>query len=314
MLRNIYPINIKFLFHKMPNKKNQIHKIRSGFSIFELSIIILIVAILVVGAMQGGELVRKSKVTAAAALTKSSVVREIDGLVLWYETTMPTSIDNAQAADGVSVATWKDISDISVNPQNLVQGDTTKQPLYTTNSINGLPALKFDGSNDYIEASLSTAITSSQLEVFVVAKRNQNVFYGRNISLYKNGVSGDSDNVYSTYIGEDNDGDIILAWRNNTSLFAATHPGNNVPYIVSIKFDGTNNTSYYNGTAQTPVASAGNFHIDNVSIGAGWQDGGVGRYFNGYIAEVIVFDRALSDQERNNVNQYLSMKWGITIS
>jgi CRISPR/Cas system-associated endonuclease Cas1 len=36
-------------------------------------------------------------------------------------------------------------------------------------------------------------------------------------------------------------------------------------------------------------------------------------YFNGYIGEVLVFDRALKTEEIDTINKYLSTKWSITL-
>jgi hypothetical protein len=38
------------------------------------------------------------------------------------------------------------------------------------------------------------------------------------------------------------------------------------------------------------------------------------RFFNGYISEVIMFDRALSDDERVTVEKYLSKKYSILLN
>jgi hypothetical protein len=36
-------------------------------------------------------------------------------------------------------------------------------------------------------------------------------------------------------------------------------------------------------------------------------------YFNGTIAEIIIYSRALTDKERQGVETYLSKKWGIKL-
>ena len=114
------------------------------------------------------------------------------------------------------------------------------------------------------------------------------------------------------------DGSIMYTNRAGGSVKSQTpHPGNGVPYIFSTRFNGINNIAYFNGTALNTVASTGNFAIDNILIGTRWGDGGpvvgVQYYYIGYIGELIIFDRALTNTERKDVTQYLSNKWGIKV-
>ncbi|MCH2376444.1 MAG: hypothetical protein MK538_19840, partial [Planctomycetes bacterium] len=46
-------------------------------------------------------------------------------------------------------------------------------------------------------------------------------------------------------------------------------------------------------------------------IGAGWNPL---YYFTGYIGEILVYDRALTDSEIRLVEQYLGSKWGIALN
>ncbi|MBM5781912.1 MAG: LamG domain-containing protein [Pelagibacterales bacterium] len=52
---------------------------------------------------------------------------------------------------------------------------------------------------------------------------------------------------------------------------------------------------------------------DNIGLAVGasfsnWE------YYQGYIGELIVFSRALNDEERKSVEKYLSQKWGIPLT
>ncbi len=291
------------------NYKNNFNK-KSGFSLLELSIVLIIISALMVAVIKGSDLISQAKLSAARQITANSPILKIDGLVLWLEPTLPNSFLDSEIGGLISV--WNDASGANPNtPAQALQGTLDNQPIYSSSAINGLPALKFDGSDDYIEASLSTAITSEQLEVFIVYKRIQIKAWSGTSALYKNG-SNDYDNVSSIALRDSTAVDSLLTERNGANSATSPHPGNNVAFIYSTKFDGTNNTPYINGTAQSPVASAGNFGIDRVLVGA--RKNGSYNSFNGYVAEFIVFDRALSDQERQDVTQYLSDKYQIPIS
>ncbi|MCE3255905.1 MAG: hypothetical protein K0R25_1399 [Rickettsiaceae bacterium] len=177
-----------------------------------------------------------------------------------------------------------------------------------------MPALKFDGG-DWIRATIP-AITSNTLEVFTVCKRIAFVANTASTTFYKTGTANDNlvvENAILAYEGGSAAGNRLEAYRAVGQSLKSPHPGNNVPYIFSTSFNGTNNTSYYNGAAQTPVGSTGNFGFDNVLIGSRWQSSAPGFMYNGYVAELIVFNRNLTATERKDVTKYLGDKWGIKV-
>ena len=77
---------------------------------------------------------------------------DISGLQYWYKA------DSLSLSDGAGISQWNDSG-----PRNAhaTQGSGTLQPLYKTNIKNGLPAVLFDGSNDYFSVPTSSAMTGS---------------------------------------------------------------------------------------------------------------------------------------------------------
>lgn len=80
--------------------------------------------------------------------------------------------------------------------------------------------------------------------------------------------------------------------------------------LKSIKNQTNKITIYLNGVTQlgnptngTPALASG-----PMTIGA---ESGPGAFFDGYVSEVIVFDRALNNAEIVSVQNYLSAKYGI---
>ncbi len=65
-----------------------------------------------------------------------------EGLLLWLKA------DSISASDGDVISSWDDQSG---NGLHFTQSDSTKAPVFKTNIINGLPALRFDGVNDVLE-------------------------------------------------------------------------------------------------------------------------------------------------------------------
>ena len=75
---------------------------------------------------------------------------------------------------------------------------------------------------------------------------------------------------------------------------------------------------YENGTllnSNTSFQTDGNTSdtdSDFVHIGA--TGGGLGSFLDGFIGEIILYQRALSATERQRVERHLGRKWGITVA
>lgn len=74
-----------------------IKKANKGFSLVELSIVILIVEVLIAAVKQGIDLLQDSRLTAARMLTQTSRFASLKGLSLWLETTSENSFSTAES-------------------------------------------------------------------------------------------------------------------------------------------------------------------------------------------------------------------------
>ncbi len=103
---------------------------------------------------------------------------------------------------------------------------------------------------------------------------------------------------------------------NGTSYFATKSVAftNSSTYnIASITYDGAAVRLFVNGV-EALGTSGGNLGAGTdgrFTIGRRPND--VTGYMNGYIGEIITFGRTLKINERTNIEQYLSTKWGIPI-
>jgi hypothetical protein len=102
----------------------------------------------------------------------------------------------------------------------------------------------------------------------------------------------------------------VYAWR--ASVVSSTQPVN-TPYIFDYQLDGTNAFSYLNGTAQGNFASTDTFSIGTYRIGGAVQTQGAPQY-TGYVSEVLVFNTAITTTQRQQIESYLSKKWGVALS
>ena len=70
------------------------------------------------------------------------------------------------------------------------------------------------------------------------------------------------------------------------------------------------NGQLLSNTAQSSLTFA---NVDTLTIGAGDRLGSVETPFIGHIAEIIIYNKALNDQEIIAIEQFLSNKWGIPL-
>lgn len=228
----------------------------------------------------------------------------ISGLKLWLKA------DSLSLNDGDAVTTW---SDSSVNGYDCTQGTGANKPLYKTNILGAYPALLFDGTNDTLRNTTFTGLGTSDFSMFVVASSsitsNKILFF-----LANNGGSNGASFALKT---NTSDQYVYGDWGNGTVL-TVTSPTitNNVFSLVEGKqVHGTNTfSSYINGTATT-AATTDSTSL-NLTENGYWlgSDRATGLYWTGYIAEVIIYDSALSTGNRQGIEAYISAKYGISVA
>lgn len=198
--------------------------------------------------------------------------------------------------DGAAVASWPDSSG---NGLNLTQATGSKQGLFRASSlINGQPAVQFDGVDDFMSTATSVTANHSDLTYFVVGRLTALSNQAR--ILDRTGPST-SPLMYQ----RDGAGTIGTLDSNGGSqikIVTIGAPGVNVNFVAAAVFSGTH-TGYLNGTQGTSVANTDTNSQSNpiylASDGNGTSNGAL------IIAEVLVYGRALSSTERQQVESYL---------
>ena len=281
---------------------------RLAFSLIELSVVILIVGILVIGITKGKSIYNVARLFSAKSLTQKSPVISIDKLVMWLETTSDKSFITSEiTATTPTISTWNDLNYLSAYlPNNATQATTASQPKYTTNAINGLPALRFDGSGDFLNFN-GTSLANSNYTIFVVEQRrstqDENYFIN-------NTVGGTNLGLFLGFSSNTINFDHFASSLHSASLGKYSSP---IPRIHAFRFSstaGVGRNYYLNGillssntALTTPLTSYNNANIAKYTL----------CYYNGDIGEIIMFNKALSGTERKDVEQYLGKKWGIKV-
>ena len=298
--------------------KTKNHK---AFSLVEISMVILVIGILIAGISQGIDLYDDYRLTSARNLTKNSQVNRIPDLEMWLETTSENSLatgtssftDKPNPVDQDSIGRWNNINpNILPSARNHATQatSTNNQPKYIRKGMNGLPALLFDGTNDFFSFN-GNFLVGSDYTIFVVEARNSNkamnyFLAGNDGSQNSNLHLGYRTDILITQAHYSND--INKNVSNFTSTVLRMHSF--VFSKISGKaiytnggtgsFDGSNNN-------KLPLTSYQGSMIGNFY----WNSGSY--YYQGSIAEIIFYTRALTDKERQGVETYLSKKWGIKI-
>ncbi|MCX8036904.1 MAG: fibronectin type III domain-containing protein [Candidatus Sumerlaeia bacterium] len=221
-----------------------------------------------------------------------------DGLAVWLKA------DAGVTVTGTSVTRWADQSGNSRDASQTL--NTLFQPALVPNAINGLPAVHFDGINDYLSFVLPVNNLSSMTICMVAANMSNQTSaspYCRNAALFWNETASWGTVYVIPFQGS-------VMWRFGTTQTnnwpTYTRPASiGTSYSITItRKDGTTDTLYVNrvrvqaqGGKLQRIAAC----INTANIGRGYQN----TFYNGRVAELIIYTKALSDTERQQVEQYL---------
>lgn len=214
----------------------------------------------------------------------------VDGLVL--------HLDAAYYNEETGV--WTDRS----GSNNIVaQVESDYRPTKVGNGLNGLPVVRFDGSNQHLDLDWNlngSSAFNTDFTIFMVMK-NKNMSGGTQVVM----GNYNSDNEVSISISSQ--GDNPLVGRITSYLHSCdftTAPG---PYVL---------TYDYNSSTMRTFVDGGLTDTYDTNQSINWKDTAIGRsgtgdprYWSGDIAEIMIYDSVLSDEERAVVEQELLIKY-----
>lgn len=297
--------------------------------------VILVIGILIAGISKGIDMVYDMRVATARALTDKAPMFGMENLELWLETTSENSLATGTASftnvanpsDKKEIGRWNDLNPTLINPNNknhATQSTLAYQPLYIQDGINGLPALLFDGVDDYI-ASITKFTIINNFTVFVVGFPKASCPINTTVHP---GTSGQK------YIFYPQQGDIVYGGNNAASsgvslcenFIAPVEHGNDyMPYVISnqrvikkpiqftLKYASGASKLYINSTDSYSGSASGKNVFPGLTFGGG-RPGNYGEnygYFKGFIGEIIVYSKDLNDADRKLIEAYLIEKWRI---
>ncbi len=239
-----------------------------------------------------------------------------------FNSNNPYKIKNANLklwlkADGINInnnigfSTWSDYSSGQITPISFEQSDETKRPKFIEYNDNFLPTVKFDGVDDFMSAGAENLFDNTNgMSIFIVGKSNKvdiNQSYISKFSQPDNKMEWrfQNDNfAIASLNGTINPTDITnLTSETNYRLFSGIWIPNNPieTYINSSTSPISNNAT----------SSINSINITDTDLLIGAIENGNAGFLDGEISEIIVYNTALDNTERQRVEQYLNTKYEI---
>jgi hypothetical protein len=221
------------------------------------------------------------------------------GLQLWLDAALPSTV----IRDGLDkVSQWNDKSG---RGRNCVQATAAAQPTFQATGIAGLPAVNFDGVDDFLPFSDQTLsyIASSSFTVIYVASKPANantyVIGGTNSGTRNNLIAGYvSSNTFKFGFGNDDQNAIVPVGTVGT------------PEIYTLVYSNADNSRRVrrNGTDVAVGASSGGLTSMTGQV--------IGRYSAAFgsfkLGELLIYNRALTVGEYISIERDLISKWAIS--
>lgn len=236
---------------------------------------------------------------------------DISGMKLWLKADEGVTVDE----NGL-VNRWNDQSD---HGNNARQSTSYNQPTFLKNAIGGKPAIRFRGN--YLTIPDSLNLRPNRYTIFGVVKENStatyqtllsreyrksSMWYDPYVTFMACTFGANQSNYLRGAVTTERHG-VVRAENPNTYDITLWH-------LFAWKFDGINQYMYSDSNLVGTTSSVGDLDYSggtvNFTIGS-MSDSAPGEFLFGDVAEILLYDVALSDADRNRVEQYLGDKYDI---
>ncbi len=221
----------------------------------------------------------------------------VPNLQLWLD----ADDSNTITSSGGSVSQW---DDKSASGNNATQGTAANQPSTGLTTLNGRNVLSSDGTNEFFELDSVLNLTG-EFTIFIVSNNDDgsttDMLLGSNSAANnaKVGIVASFSSFFRIVNGAA--GSTLLSYPSTPNLLTYTRDASDK---IDASFNGAAFTRLFGDVAQSGTSPIGAIFIDDVVTSSDW---------NGFIAEILIYGRALSATEVSFVNSYLASKWGLSI-
>ena len=222
----------------------------------------------------------------------------ISGLSLWLKA------DAGVTTSGSNVTAW---ADQSGNGQNATAAGSYRPTFVSTDAqFNNKPSILFDGvGNSFVIPSINFNINT-----------NNSIFVAFRVSDGETGTFLTQGGAGNYFIGI-TDNALNISNSNTAGIIAAGLASDNTKNIVSATNNNYSFTLYQNGSQVGDTTVYNEFINDGTEMLIGGDTSTVNSgqadsyWLNGKIAEIIVYNRAVTTPERQQVEAYLNTKYAI---
>jgi hypothetical protein len=188
--------------------------------------------------------------------------------------------------------------DQSGTGNDAVQSVVGSSPVYVQGDSITQSVVRFDGSASYMNGPLALG---TQMSIFAVVKQGTNGGFKRVIT-----------NEGHFYLGVGSVGNFASFYGNGTWGTTQSHPAPllSTQFNVVESVNDGNDNAYINGQLIETRANPMGAFTNGYELG---RYPGGSQYWDGDIAEVLIYDTALSAADRQNVETYLASKYQSTI-
>ena len=257
-------------------------------------------------------------------LKKGFLPTSIAGLSLWLDANVglydQTTGGNLVTSDSSSVARWEDQSG---NGRHISQSAAGSRPILKTGVQNDKNILRFDGVADHLFMTSAFVYALGSSTVFCVVSQTPSNPPPANVSLiverssltsfpnYIVAGNGSSDATrFRIFMRDDSNANILF--NGSSTLQTASGTAFNSSYqLIGTVDTGSNMALYINKSSSVNGNyTRGTLTLDRFTVGAS-RTVSASNYFPCDLAEIIIYNSALSESNRQLVENYLYSKWGI---
>ena len=236
-----------------------------------------------------------------------------NGLSLWLKADAGVILNNS------NVSVWQDQSN---NGNNAVAKDG--EVTVVENSLNGRPVLRFDGSSNLITNSFYPTNYNTPITIIAVSRASasdvRNSETARYVQTVNDRFDWDFGLTYGGYETENPNFSVCYgkSYAGSDDIESSPMGENAIGLSIAIN-DGSTISNYLNGTligtANSSVWNNGGDAVGSFSIGSEVLQipKAEGFFAKCDIAEIIIYKRALTTLERQEVENYLSNKYAISL-
>jgi PKD repeat protein len=187
-------------------------------------------------------------------------------------------------ADGAAVASWADRSGVG---NHATQSTASKRPVYRTNQVAGRPAVVFDASDDGMSTPMNPATSTTVVAVYASRAGQSGYLLNGGFNFFMGPYAG----LYRTFTGSYLNGPGVTGGRWLIQTFRQSAS------VAEQFVDGSSRVT------ATKVVNPGAILLA--------RQGTYGSRLDGSVAELIVYNRTLTDQELQDLHGWLKTRYGI---